>query len=693
MTTAKRRSDAGDGRCLWARLAKRHRGEFWACRARQFRAAIGLVLLLIAPLIGHGQGNPLGLEETPVRLYQSFRVAKPNPLNIDASREGRHETGIDLSRWLPVPGFQGPLGSCVTWAVGYAVKSFQENVERGWGVTAPSHQFSPSFLYNQITRGRNVGTSFQDSFAIVIDQGIASLKTMKYEHDSNVQPSPAAFEEAQEYRAASYSRVNVTTTDIKTVLDQGKCVLVGIKVYSNFTRYRRGIYSYISGNFEGGHAMVVVGYDDDRRAFKLINSWSTQWGEGGYCWIAYDLFTKICREAYILYDKIEVTPEKLAVPLNPTASRGTRQDRIKVSWDAVSNAVVYGVFRKAADGDEFEPVAQTQGVVYNDTQVVPEAKYFYAVQAANENGVSEYSEVAVGWAARPKSVAPPAPQNLEVRGKEGELFLKWDAVETAGGYYVYRWHAEAESYQRIGRSRDVGYRDATADITPGSVVHYIVTAHNEGGESKASQAVSFTWPEPEKTDVPEKLVPPHPISVTLDPRTRDLVISWNVVPGAEWYIMLKRTSVAEGWQIFERRVTGTRATDPAGRRRDYYIVVSANKQGYSDLSVYAGYAQTEYRNSRSFDDVEQGYYRDPFEDTFFDTNLFSDDEIFKTGDIEDFRGEYFDQGFFDDDTVSRFYALFNEKREAFEEERSRRSDVFDSFRQEGRDRFKNLLGD
>ena len=115
--------------------------------------------------------------------------------------------------------------------------------------------------------------------------------------------------------------------------------------------------------------------------------------------------------------------------------------------------------------------------------------------------------------------------------------------------------------------------------------------------------------------------------------------------------------------------------------------------GNGDLSVYAGYSQTEFRQSRSFDDVRQGYYRDPFEDTFFETNLFSDDEIFKTGDIEGFRGEYFDDGFFDDETVSRFYEFFNEKREAFEEERSRLREGFDSFRQERSDRFNKLFGD
>jgi hypothetical protein len=34
----------------------------------------------------------------------------------------------------------------------------------------------------------------------------------------------------------------------------------------------------------GGHAIVVVGYDAGR--LLLANSWGTDWGEAGYCWMA-----------------------------------------------------------------------------------------------------------------------------------------------------------------------------------------------------------------------------------------------------------------------------------------------------------------------------------------------------------------------------------------------------------------------
>ncbi len=37
---------------------------------------------------------------------------------------------------------------------------------------------------------------------------------------------------------------------------------------------------------DGGHAMVIVGYDDKQGAFKLLNSWGEVWGDQGYGWVS-----------------------------------------------------------------------------------------------------------------------------------------------------------------------------------------------------------------------------------------------------------------------------------------------------------------------------------------------------------------------------------------------------------------------
>ena len=39
---------------------------------------------------------------------------------------------------------------------------------------------------------------------------------------------------------------------------------------------------------KGGHAVVSVGSDDNRRLFYVRNSWGSSWGDNGYCYMPYE---------------------------------------------------------------------------------------------------------------------------------------------------------------------------------------------------------------------------------------------------------------------------------------------------------------------------------------------------------------------------------------------------------------------
>jgi C1A family cysteine protease len=36
--------------------------------------------------------------------------------------------------------------------------------------------------------------------------------------------------------------------------------------------------------------MVIVGYDDSKNAWRVMNSWGASWCENGYGWIDYNFF-------------------------------------------------------------------------------------------------------------------------------------------------------------------------------------------------------------------------------------------------------------------------------------------------------------------------------------------------------------------------------------------------------------------
>jgi C1A family cysteine protease len=62
-------------------------------------------------------------------------------------------------------------------------------------------------------------------------------------------------------------------------------ILVSFKVYTDFYYYAGGIYQRTWGDYEGGHAVSIVGYDTTGPVDYWIvkNSWGNGWGESGYC--------------------------------------------------------------------------------------------------------------------------------------------------------------------------------------------------------------------------------------------------------------------------------------------------------------------------------------------------------------------------------------------------------------------------
>jgi C1A family cysteine protease len=57
------------------------------------------------------------------------------------------------------------------------------------------------------------------------------------------------------------------------------------------------------GSESGGHAMTIVGYDDTKNAFRIVNSWANTWGDNGFAWISYDLMKNpdFCFAVFVPY--------------------------------------------------------------------------------------------------------------------------------------------------------------------------------------------------------------------------------------------------------------------------------------------------------------------------------------------------------------------------------------------------------
>lgn len=276
-------------------------------------------MTLLPPASGQDEFQPgMGLKlATPDRL-------RGIPLAFTPYAGEALPASVDLSPDMPPPGHQGNQNSCVGWAIAYALKSYQEKIEERrpfvtGGRIDGGRVFSPSFIYNQCNGGRNVPIIYTDAFNVLSEQGAASWADMPYKNeDFASQPSPAVRQRAGRYKIDYWRQVN--TQDLKEVkahLFAGYPVLIGAAIDQAFIRHPAGTIWNSSGTAIGGHAMVVVGFDDAKRAFKLMNSWGAQWADGGYCWVDYDHFRRVVNEGYVAKDARNGPPPAADQPITP----------------------------------------------------------------------------------------------------------------------------------------------------------------------------------------------------------------------------------------------------------------------------------------------------------------------------------------------------------------------------------------
>ncbi len=124
----------------------------------------------------------------------------------------------------------------------------------------------------------------------MVREGNVSETAVPYTATNQGCTNPATPLDAVAWGFVDASVEHPTTQQIKQAICTYGPVATRMRVVSdNFFAYTEGVYeeTVVSDTSGGGHAVVLVGWDDDRGAWLMKNSWGEDWGESGYCWIAY----------------------------------------------------------------------------------------------------------------------------------------------------------------------------------------------------------------------------------------------------------------------------------------------------------------------------------------------------------------------------------------------------------------------
>ncbi len=227
--------------------------------------------------------------------------------------------------WFPPVRNQGGIGSCASFTTTYYVGTYIWARQHGINTrnNDDTLKLSPKLVYNLLSAGNDNGSHHGTAFSTLIDRGAPSWATLPYDGDYKSLPTtPGPWRDALHRRLGS---TGVLESDdqsenlaiLKQLLANGDLASYATQIYGwhmsgigndptttldDPAVGQSGVVSYIQ---DGAHAMTVVGYNDavwidrdqdgqidadERGALKVVNSWGTGWGTGGFAWVPYALY-------------------------------------------------------------------------------------------------------------------------------------------------------------------------------------------------------------------------------------------------------------------------------------------------------------------------------------------------------------------------------------------------------------------
>lgn len=203
-------------------------------------------------------------------------------------------TKVDL-RTEVLPVFdQGKLGSCTANAVSNAF-AFSVVKQQEEQLYVPSRLF---IYYNtRVLEGnedRDTGATLRSTVKAMNKVGTCGEDTWPYDIPKFTdKPNDNCYKIAKGNKALKYERLTRSLYDFKSCLASGFPFVCGFAVYESFqsrevAKTGKMTMPTKEEKFYGGHAIIVMGYDDDMNCFIIRNSWGKKWGDKGHFYMPYE---------------------------------------------------------------------------------------------------------------------------------------------------------------------------------------------------------------------------------------------------------------------------------------------------------------------------------------------------------------------------------------------------------------------
>lgn len=222
---------------------------------------------------------------------------------------------LPTSYSLPIPPVrsQGSEGSCVAWAEAYGMSILTRIFQSAGSYDDNVNVCSPEFLFDILSFGFdplvNTNANYNCGGGATVLNGLVQLKTygtclygtLPYSSsktglqvcpcDTNNITSDMRTEAASHKLGSYYGITTADRTLVKQTLVNGHPIVTGFNVDANYYNATSGyIWNSWNPEYGGPHCNLIVGYDDTKHAFLMLNQWGASWGTNGLIWVDYDFF-------------------------------------------------------------------------------------------------------------------------------------------------------------------------------------------------------------------------------------------------------------------------------------------------------------------------------------------------------------------------------------------------------------------
>jgi len=214
---------------------------------------------------------------------------------------------MDLTPKMPPVKDQKNLGACTAFGL-CGLVGYNENIMNHQPRIDPAELF---LYYNERamegTIKKDNGAQIRDGIKSLAKQGICDSSLWPYLPAKFAQKPPTgAYSAAKLDLITRYERVT-TVDQMRDAICSGYPVVFGATLYESFESNEvaeTGIVPMPGAGEQilGGHCMLACAYNDNKRRFRIRNSWGIDWGLAGYCEMPYDYFNSdLTSDMWVIY--------------------------------------------------------------------------------------------------------------------------------------------------------------------------------------------------------------------------------------------------------------------------------------------------------------------------------------------------------------------------------------------------------